>query len=148
LEIKYTFIYELRDNEGGDGHQGLFRDDWSPKPMAVYIHNLASILGDHSVVSDGGQLEYAIQGQSAAVHDLLLRKNGSMFDLVIWGERVRGSESAKVKLKSVAETIEIFDVMVGEQPVEVEHNTAELSLDSRVDRSNIQGLIAVSYRLG
>jgi hypothetical protein len=106
------------------------------------------VLGDHSVVSDGGQLEYAIQGQSAAVHDLLLRKNGSMFDLVIWGERVRGSESAKVKLKSVAETIEIFDVMVGEQPVEVEHNTAELSLDSRVDRSNIQGLIAVSYRLG
>jgi hypothetical protein len=126
---KYTFIYELRDNEGGDGHQGLFRDDWSPKPAAVYIHNLTSILGDHSVVSDGGQLEYAIQGQSAAVHDVLLRKNGSVFDLVIWGERVRGSESVKVKLKSVAETIEIFDVMVGEQPVEVEHNTAELSLD-------------------
>jgi hypothetical protein len=49
--------------------------------------------------------------------------------LVIWGERVGGSESVKVKLNSVAETIEIFDVMVGEQPVEVKHNTAELSLD-------------------
>jgi hypothetical protein len=60
---------------------------------------------------------------------LPLRKNGSVFDLVIWGERVRESESVKVKLKSVAETIEIFDVMVGEQPVEVEHNTAELSLN-------------------
>jgi hypothetical protein len=126
---KYTFIYELHDNEGGNGHQGLLRDDWSPKPAAIYIHNLTTILADHSAVSDSGRLEYAIQGQSAAIHDLMLRKNGSVFDLVIWGERVGGSESVKVKLNSVAETIEIFDVMVGEQPVEVKHNTAELSLD-------------------
>jgi len=34
---RYTFIYELRDNEGGAGHQGLYREDASPKPSAVYI---------------------------------------------------------------------------------------------------------------
>jgi hypothetical protein len=125
----YTFIYELRDNEGGNGHQGLFRDDWTPKPAATYIHNLTAVLAGASAVSSADRFGYTIEGQSTTVHNLLLRQSNSVFTLVVWGERVRGSNALTIKLESAAETVEVYDVTAGEQPIRTEHNVADISLN-------------------
>ena len=44
---RYTFIYQLRDGEGGSGNQGLFNSNSTPKLAATYIHNLTTILADN-----------------------------------------------------------------------------------------------------
>ena len=85
---RYTFIYELRDNEGGAGHQGLYHEDATPKPSATYIHNLTSILADKAPIASPGQLNYIIPNEPGNVHDLLLEKSDGVFELVVWGERV------------------------------------------------------------
>jgi hypothetical protein len=125
----YTFVYELRDNEGGGGHQGLFRDDWTPKPAAEYIHNLTTVLAGASAVSGPDRFGYTIERQFATVHELLLQKSSSVFALVVWGERVRGAYEVRIKLQSAAKMVEVFDVTAGEQPIYTEHNVADISLN-------------------
>ena len=71
---RYTFIYELGDNEGGSGHQGLYHEDWTPKLSATYIHNLTSILADDLSNPNLGKLDYSIANAPPTVHDLLLQK--------------------------------------------------------------------------
>ena len=83
---RYTFIYELGDGEGGDGNQGLFHKDWTPKLAATYIHNLTSILADKSPLLKPETLTYSIKNRRETVHDLLLQKSNRTFELVVWGE--------------------------------------------------------------
>src|SRR5665811_167949 len=93
---RYTFIYELGEGEGGGGNQGLFHKDWSPKLAATYIHNLTSILADNIAVASPGKLDYSIANASSTVHDLLLQKSSSAFELVVWGEQVQGVNNITV----------------------------------------------------
>ena len=72
---RYTFIYELRDDEGGAGNQGLY-GKWLPAPpkllyrtsapklSATYIHNLTSILADNTTIAHPGQLNYSIANET------------------------------------------------------------------------------------
>jgi hypothetical protein len=125
---RYTFIYELRDNEGGAGHQGLYRDDATPKPSATYIHNLTSILADNRPIAAPRQLNYAIADAPGTVHDLLLQKSNGAFDLVIWGERVTGSNDVTVKFSKQYPSILIYDTTVGTTPVQILTNVSSLQL--------------------
>ena len=115
---RYTFIYELRDNEGGAGHQGLYREDATPKPSATYIHNLTSILADKAPIASPGQLNYIIPNEPGNVHDLLLEKSDGVFELVIWGEQVAGSNNVMVKLGRKYPSIRIYDITTGPTPVQ------------------------------
>ena len=70
---RYTFIYQLRDGEGGgSGNFGLFNSNSTPKPAATYIHNLTTILADPGQVTSPGSLNYSIVNEPATVHDLLI----------------------------------------------------------------------------
>ena len=62
---RYTFIYQLRDGEGGSGNQGLFHPDSTPKLAATYIHNLTSVLADDRPIGSPGYLNYSIIGDRA-----------------------------------------------------------------------------------
>jgi hypothetical protein len=125
---RYTFIYELRDNEGGAGHQGLYRDDATPKPSATFIHNLTSILADKTSVATPRQLSYAIADAPDTVHDLLLQKSNGTFELVVWGERVTGSNDVTVKFSKKFPSIRIYDVTVGTTPVRTLANVSAVPL--------------------
>ena len=71
---RYTFIYQLRDGEGGNDNLGLFNSNSTPKLAATYIHNLTSILADQIPVGSPGILNYSIIDEPATVHDLLIQK--------------------------------------------------------------------------
>ena len=125
---RYTFIYELRDNEGGAGHQGLYHEDATPKLSATYIHNLTSILADKTPIASPRQLNYAIANAPSTVHDLLLQKSNGTFELVVWGERVAGSNDVTVKLSKAYPSIRIYDITTGTTSVQTLKNVGTVPL--------------------
>lgn len=114
---RYTFVYMLRDGEGGSGNQGVFNADSTPKLAATYIHNLTTILKNNNVKFSPLEINYELHDASEAIHDILLQTNKNEFALVIWGERVEGSEMVTVELSDAAKRITIFDPTVGENVV-------------------------------
>jgi hypothetical protein len=97
----YTCIYLLRDRTDEAGNQtfGFYRPDYSPRPAAVCLHNLTTILADRGSDRPGGVLPYSIPNRPATVHDLLLQKSDGTFELVLWGERFTGgSDDVTVNL--------------------------------------------------
>ena len=125
---RYTFIYELGEGEGGGGHQGLFHENWTPKLAATYIHNLTTVLADDGPFANPGHLDYYIVGQSSTVHDLLLRKRSGVFELVVWGEQVAGTNNVTVNLGRAHTKVTIYDTTVGDTPIQVLTNTASVPL--------------------
>ena len=125
---RYTFIYQLRDGEGGSGNQGLFHSDSTPKLAATYIHNLTSVLADDRPIGSLGHLNYSIVNQPATVHDLLLQKSSGVFELVIWDENTRAKDSVTVDLGGTHSIINVFDVTVGTSPTRTLSNVSSVEL--------------------
>ena len=125
---RYTFIYELGEGEGGGGNQGLYHKDWTPKLAATYIHNLTSILADNIHVATPEKLDYSIANAPSTVHDLLLQKSGGVFELVVWGEQVRGANNIAVKLGSTHPKVMIYDTTVGTTPIQILNNINRVPL--------------------
>jgi hypothetical protein len=115
----YTAVYLLRDrtDEGGNQTFGFFRPDYTPRKAAVYLHNLTAILADQGAVARPGRLNYAIPEQPATVHDLLLQKSDGAFALVVWGERLKGSDEVTVRLGAECPEVRVYDPTVGAEPV-------------------------------
>jgi hypothetical protein len=126
---RYTFIYQLRDNEGGSGNQGLFNSNSTPKLAATYIHNLTYILADRMGVASPRSLNYSIIDQPATVHDLLIQKSDGTLELVIWDENVRGGDKVAVKLGRTFAAVNVYDVTVGTSPTQAFTNVNSVSLN-------------------
>ncbi|MTD94089.1 glycosyl hydrolase [Hyphomicrobium sp. xq] len=119
---RYTFIYQLRDDEGGQDHFGVFDKDSRPKPAATFIHNLTAILADRTPIAHPGRLNYSIPNQPATVHDLLLQKSDGTFALVVWGEKVTGADSVVVDLGGERASVKVYDITVGTEPISTLRN--------------------------
>jgi hypothetical protein len=126
---RYTFIYQLRDGEGGNDHLGLFNSNSTPKLAATYIHNLTTILADNMPVASPGILNYSIIDEPATVHDLLIQKSNGTFDLVVWDENVRGSDKVSVNLGRSYAIVNVYDVTVGTSPTQTFSNVGSVSLN-------------------
>lgn len=125
---RYTFIYQLRDGEGGDGSQGLFGRNAVPKLAATYIHNLTSILDDHASNGPRGSLDYSIIDEPTTTHDLLLQKASGAFELVLWNERVDGSNKIMLSMARAQGTVRIYDVTIGTTPTQTLNNVRSIPL--------------------
>ena len=125
---RYTFVYQLGEGEGGGGSQGLYHKDWTPKLAATYIHNLTSILADNIHVATPGKLDYSIANAPSTVHDLLLQKSSGAFELVVWGEQVRGANNITVKLGGTHPKVMIYDTTVGTTPIQILNNVNSVPL--------------------
>lgn len=115
----FTAAYILRDrtDEGGNQGFGFFRSDYTPRPAAVYLHNLTTLLDDHRRPANLGELDYRIQNQPRTVHDLLLQNSDGSFRLVIWGEQLKGENSVSVQFNKEVRA-SLYDPIVGTQPLE------------------------------
>ena len=123
----YTFVYEMRDGEGGAGAQGLYRGT-TPKLAATYLHNLTTLLADRGGKHAPASLAYAIPDQPATVHDLLLHKSTGQFELVVWGERVRGGDIVTIDLGAPRETVRVYDIVAGTMPMRSLRRVASVQL--------------------
>ena len=125
---RYTFIYQLRDGEGGDGNQGLYNSNSTPKLAATYIHNLTTILADKIPVASPGTLNYSIVDEPATVHDLLIQKSTGTFELVVWDENVKGSDKVVVNLGRTYAAVNVYDVTLGKRPTQTLTGVNSVSL--------------------
>lgn len=126
----HTAVYLLRDrtDEGGNQTFGFFQRDYAPREAAVYLHNLTTILNDEGKVRSRGRLDYEIEDQPATVHDLLLQKSDGTFALVVWGERLKGSDEVTVRLGAAFSGIRVYDPTIGTDPVRSPDRTEALQL--------------------
>lgn len=126
----HTSVYLLRDraDEGGNQTFGFFKPDYSPRKAAVYLHNLMTILADQGQVATPSQLSFSIPRQPATVHELLLQKSDGTFQLVIWGERLKGSDEVTVRFTDKQSKVTIYNPVVGTEPVETKADVDSLKL--------------------
>jgi hypothetical protein len=115
----HTAVYLLRDrtDEGGNQSFGFFRKDYTPRKAAVYLHNLTTILADRGSLPNPGRLSYSIPEQPATVHEMLLQKSDGTFALVVWGERLKGSDDVTVRLGGTHPVVKVYDPTIGTEPV-------------------------------
>jgi hypothetical protein len=124
----YTFIYELVDEQGSTGEQGIYHKDFTPKPCATYIHDLTTVLADMQTIANPGKLDYSIANEPATVHDLLLQKSSGTFELVVWDERASATDNVTVDLGKMRATVNLYDVTVGTTPTKALSNVSSVPL--------------------
>lgn len=125
-----TFIYQLRDNDGGFTNTfGMFDPNNNAKLAATYLHNLTTILRDTAVFTPG-TLNYSIPTEPATVHDLLLQKGSGAFELVVWDERPIGeaTDTLSVNLGGSHQTVNIYDPTVGASSTKTLSNVSSVAL--------------------
>lgn len=128
----HTALYLLRDrtDEGGGQEYGLLRPDYSPRPSAVHLHNLTSILGAN-LTEQPFKLQnfnYKVSAPDmTTVHDLLLQKNDSTYSLIVWGERyVSAAQSVTLQFDSASTSrVSVYDLDAGKEPVRTEEGNVE-----------------------
>jgi hypothetical protein len=116
----YTAVYLLRDrvDEGGNQTFGFYKPDYTPRKAAVYLHNLTTILGDKGHLENPGRLDYSIPTEPATTHDLLLQRSDGVFELVVWSERIKGSDSVSVKLGQAPISLKLYDPTISTLPAQ------------------------------
>jgi hypothetical protein len=126
----YTSVYLLRDRTDEDGNQsfGFYRADYSPRKAAIYLHNLTTILADDGTLAKPGHLDFAIVNQPETVHELLLQRSETTFQLIVWGERLRGQDRVTVQLGVTPASVRIYDPTIGIEPVRTPTNVSSFEL--------------------
>ncbi|CCF00170.1 hypothetical protein SFHH103_05707 (plasmid) [Sinorhizobium fredii HH103] len=126
----HTSVYLLRDRTDEAGNQtfGFFRPDYSARKAAIYLHNLTTILADKETLANPGEIDFQIEGQPETVHDLLLQRTDSTFQLILWGERLNGQDQVKVTLSDFYPSIVIYDPTIGVEPVQALSNVDSFEL--------------------
>ncbi len=126
----YTSVYLLRDrtDEGGNQTFGFFRPDYTPRKAAIYLHNLTTILADDGRIEKAGRLAFNILDRPRTVHDLLLQRSDGAFQLIVWGERLRGEDLVTIDLGGTHAAVTVYDPTKGIEPVRQLANVASLEL--------------------
>ena len=126
----YTAVYLLRDRSDEQGNQqfGFYTTDYTPRKAAVYLHNLTSILANKKTVENAGSLKYSISNQPATVHDLLLQKSNGNFELVVWGEKLNGSDDIEIDFGTHESKITIYNPTKDTTPAATFTNVGSVKL--------------------
>lgn len=114
---RYTFIYMVRDGEGGGGTQGVFHADSTPKLAAHYIHNLTSLLVNSKPIATPRSLNYLLEPRPVTMHDLLLQVDDNRVALIVWSERTAGEDNISLTLPAGAASVAIYDPTTGIEPI-------------------------------
>jgi hypothetical protein len=115
-------------DEGGNQKFGFYRPDYTPRLAGVYLHNLTTILADDGASKKPDSLAYAIPNAPETVHDLLLRKSGGAFELVIWDERVKGSDDVTVQFDKAIPAAKLYDPTKGTDAIRTLDRVKSISL--------------------
>jgi hypothetical protein len=138
-----TYLYELLDllpDLDYQHHFGLFRNDGTPKPAAVAVHNLTTILAD-TVAPQGptGSLTYTVSNVPQQGNTFLLQKDSGAYDIVVWNEpqlwnyRTKQESPAPaaqsvVTLPSTYQTVKVFDPLQSSDPVQTLSNVSQVTV--------------------
>jgi len=128
--FSYTSPYILSDrtDESGNQSYGLFKKDYTPRKAAVYLHNFTAILADSGKVATAGQLDYTIAHEPVTVHDMLLQHSDGAFQLIVWDERLKGTDKVTVSFGAPHAAVTIYDPTIGTDAVKTYNHVSSLDL--------------------
>jgi hypothetical protein len=129
--VAATFIYNLVDtgpgavdSTGYAGYYGLYNANWTPKPAAIALHNLTTLLADPGTGGvTPGTLDYALSGMPSTANSTLLEKSDGTFVLALWNDvDLTGTTVAPVTvtltLAQPFESITVYDPLTGTTAVQ------------------------------
>lgn len=130
----HTAVYLLRDrtDEAGNQQFGFYRPDHRPRPAAVYLHRLTTLLADKPGAPIRGHvapLAYVLEPQPDTLHDLLLRRRDGTWILILWNERVHGSDEIQVRFGRAWPGVTVYDPMRSDLPAARYRNVQRLGLE-------------------
>lgn len=147
MGVTQTYLYELLDEgpdpAGADSelHYGLFHADGTPKLAATAIHNLSAILSTAGAVQNPSfTMKATLSGMPDTGNTLTLTgSDGSAF-LAVWAEPQVWNTDAQtelpiatshvtVDLGGTAASVEVFDPLLGTNPIATYANISTLTLD-------------------
>jgi hypothetical protein len=62
------------------------------------------------------------------MHEMLLQKSDGTFDLVIWNERLKGSDQVTVHLGGAYPSVKVYDPTIGTEPTQTANGVDSLKL--------------------
>jgi hypothetical protein len=74
------------------------------------------------------RLSYSVQDAPSTVHDLLLQKSTGQLDLVVWNERVTGSDAVTINFGGTHQRVKIYDIVSGTMPIPTLNHLASVHL--------------------
>jgi len=138
--IAQTYLYELLNeqpdptNSNTQFQFGLFNDDNTPKPAAIALHNLTSILADPGASASDftpASLNWSATGLPDTANSLLLETSNGVFDLALWNETTLSSivtNEVTLALGGTFGSVSLFDPLTGLSPVESLSDISSLTL--------------------
>jgi hypothetical protein len=143
--VSQTYLYELLDekpdssNTNPQMHFGVFNNNNTPKPAAVAIHDLTTILNAGNTPVSGfqpGTLAWSATGLPTTASTMLLEKTNGAFDLAVWNEPASasaGTASVTVALGATYGTVEVFDPIASSAPISTLTNVSQVTLNLGLD---------------
>ena len=148
MGVKQTYLYELIDsfndpnNTDHEYHYGLFNNDGTPKPAALMIHDLTTILGDSANTAQSfttAPLTYSVDGLPGTGEQMLLEKSNGTYDIALWQEPSIWDPNNKVEYKinpstvtvtlgGTYQTINVYDLLVSTVPIATYHNVSSIQV--------------------
>ena len=118
---------------------GIYNADWTPKPAAIALHNLTTLLADTGTGGVApGSLSYSIAGEPSSVQTTLLEKSNGTFVLVIWNDvplqNTSGIDTSvasvlvTLTLASAFKSITVFDPLTGTSAVQSFANASTVQI--------------------
>jgi hypothetical protein len=112
-----TFIYLMFNNAGDHGY-GMLNVSRRPTLLGQYIHNLTSILADHSSSFKPNSVNYSLSGMPSTGYAMLMQKSNGKYELALWGEAFASRTSSKITVNlGEAHQVKVYDITQGTAPV-------------------------------
>ena len=143
LGVADTFLYELKDyaSTAAADNFGLFGTAMAPKPAAVAIHNLTTILADtgsNAATFATTALNYMVSCLPSTGNSLLLEKSGGVHDLLVWAEpniwnsathsEIHAAATPVTVTFASAVNVEVFDPLVSSSDIASYNNVTTITL--------------------
>jgi hypothetical protein len=148
LGVQNVYLYEHLDAYADPlgtkvvNHFGLFDINNNPKPAAVALHNLTTILSDTGAGAASftpSALPYTLSNLPATGSSLLLEKSNGAYDIVVWNEPqiwnstthseiANASTNVTVSLGARYAEVDVFDPLSGSAPIRVLHNVSQFTV--------------------
>jgi hypothetical protein len=149
IGVRATYLYDLIDDGAdplgsyGPDHFGLFTVSGTPKPAALAIHNLTTILADaggQAASFNPSALSYSLSGLPASGSAYVVEKSSGAYDLIIWAEPpiwnasthspvAAPAQSVTVDFPQPYASITVFDPLAAATPQQTLTDTGEVTLN-------------------
>ncbi|SNB71548.1 Hemolysin-type calcium-binding repeat-containing protein [Arboricoccus pini] len=149
LGMDKVFIYQLLEDGGSDfrDHFGLYDSNGNAKQSATAIHNLTTVLDDHSSNATSftsGSLDYQLHDMPDTAYSTLLEKSDGTFELALWNEAKIwdanalqdidiGTQEVTIDFNKSYSTINVYDIIKGTSAIETFHDASSITVDLGAD---------------